>query len=72
MRLVIVLIPGGKQRCASQLIVFFYRALPVCVLPSLTATDLQEVMKDVTYGPNEDQLTEDQVCIRRKRLERGS
>lgn len=42
------------------------------MLPSLTATDLQEVMKDVTYGPNEDQLTEDQVCIRRKRWERGS
>ncbi|XP_019851854.1 PREDICTED: nephrocystin-3-like [Amphimedon queenslandica] len=40
-----------------------WRALPVCVLPSLTATDLQEVMKDVSYGTgaNEYQLTEDQV-----------
>lgn len=41
------------------------------MLPSLTATDLQEVMKDVTYGPNEDQLTEDQVCIRRKEVGEG-
>ena len=39
------------------------RTLPVCVLPSLTATDLQDVMKDVSYGTgaNEYQLTEDQV-----------
>ena len=37
------------------------RALPTCTLPSPTATDLQEVVSGVNYGPKQRVLTEDQV-----------
>lgn len=44
------------------LCIILIRSLPVSTLPSPTATDLQEVISGVSYGPKERQLTEDQVC----------
>lgn len=38
-----------------------FRALPVSTLPSPTATDLQEVISQVTFGARGQTLSEDQV-----------
>ena len=40
-----------------------WRSLASCTLPTVTKTDVQQIISEVRYGRRNRNLTDDQVCV---------
>ena len=40
-----------------------WRSLASCTLPTVTKTDVQQIISEVQYGRRNRNLTDDQVCV---------